>query len=204
MKKGILLLNGDPYTGNIDASDSCVWCCDGAYAWAKDKVRIDVNIGDYDSLDETPSPEPSAIYPREKDFTDGEMALHGMLEDGVEDITIYGAFGGREDHFMGNLHLLLAAHRSGVKIRMCSENTLIFPGSGRIELGAFIHKTVSVFPLYKDAHIKNSARLKYKYPKILRYGTCRGVSNIVEEEDAFIETDSESTVLIFVNVVATR
>lgn len=30
--KGILLLNGRPYGGKIEAGDAYVVCCDGAYA----------------------------------------------------------------------------------------------------------------------------------------------------------------------------
>ena len=48
--KAVILLNGEPYRGEIDASAARVWCCDGAYEWAKDRVRIDENLGDYDSL----------------------------------------------------------------------------------------------------------------------------------------------------------
>ena len=50
--KAIILLNGEPYRGEI-AEGAYVYCCDGAYKWAKDKVRIDENLGDYDSLQHT-------------------------------------------------------------------------------------------------------------------------------------------------------
>ena len=58
MKRGILLLNGEPYEGRIDDSDALVVCCDGAYAWAHGKVRIDKNVGDFDSLPYIPTPVP--------------------------------------------------------------------------------------------------------------------------------------------------
>lgn len=41
--KGIILLNGDRYGGEIDACGALVYCCDGAYKWAKNRVRIDKN-----------------------------------------------------------------------------------------------------------------------------------------------------------------
>ena len=43
--KAIILLNGEPYRGEIDAASARVWCCDGAYDWAKGRVRIDENLG---------------------------------------------------------------------------------------------------------------------------------------------------------------
>ncbi len=199
MKKAVLLLNGAPYNGDIDCEGCAVYCCDGAYSWAKGRVRIDKNIGDFDSLDEAPYPAPEEIYPSEKNFTDGEIAIQKILADGADDITIYGAFGGREDHFLGNLHLLLRASRGGAAVRMISEDTLIFPAGGRTELGEYVGKTVSVFPFSAAAHIIGSAGLKYAYPQRLCYGECRGVSNIVESGDAYLEVAEGDAVLIIIN-----
>ena len=78
--KGIILLNGEPYTEKINADGALVYCCDGAYNWAKGKVRIDKNIGDFDSLDIVPDPVPEEIYPAEKNFTDGEIAMSKLAK----------------------------------------------------------------------------------------------------------------------------
>ena len=196
--KGILLLNGDPYDGDIDARGALVYCCDGAYMWAKDKVKIDKNIGDFDSLSITPSPAPEELYPAEKDFTDGEIALRKLLAAGVDSVEIYGGFGGREDHFDGNLQLLYFAHSMGVTAKMVSKNTVIFAASGKIDLPCKKGTTISVLPFGGEAHIMGSEGLKYSYPKVLRYGECRGVSNIVEKEGAFVEV-KKGTVLVFIN-----
>ena len=92
--KAIILLNGEPYRGAI--AEGYVYCCDGAYKWAKDKVRIDENLGDYDSLPIIPTPAPKEIYPSEKNETDGEIALHRAIAAGATSITIYGGGGARE------------------------------------------------------------------------------------------------------------
>ena len=54
--KGIILLNGEPYSGEIKRDGAIVYCCDGAYEWAKAKVKIDKNLGDFDSLGYVPDP----------------------------------------------------------------------------------------------------------------------------------------------------
>ena len=59
--KGIILLNGEPYAEKIDDCGALVYCCDGAYRWAKGKLRIDKNLGDFDSLDEVPYPLPDEV-----------------------------------------------------------------------------------------------------------------------------------------------
>ena len=77
--KGVILLNGEPYKGEIDDTNALVFCADGAYNWAKGRVRIDENLGDFDSAAEIPFPRPAEIFPSEKNETDGEIALEKML-----------------------------------------------------------------------------------------------------------------------------
>ena len=57
--RALILLNGESYRGAIDASGAVVYCCDGAYDWAKGRVKIDVNLGDFDSLSYVPDPPPA-------------------------------------------------------------------------------------------------------------------------------------------------
>jgi thiamine pyrophosphokinase len=197
--KGILLLNGQPYEGAIDTTDAIVYCCDGAYNWACGKVKIDKNIGDFDSISGTPYPPPEEVYPSEKDFTDGEIALFKLIDAGATDIEIYGGGGGREDHFLGNLHLLYAAHKRGVKAAMITKLSVMFVGVGRVELSCKAGTTVSVLPFGGNVHIMESAGLKYSYPQTISYGECRGISNIVEESGAFIKFADGCVALIIIN-----
>lgn len=194
--KGIILLNGDPYAGEIDTDGALVYCCDGAYKWAKGRVRIDKNIGDFDSLNEIPDPAPEEIYPSEKNFTDGEIALFKLLGKGVSEVEIYGGGGGREDHFLGNIHLLFRAFKAGVSCRMVNKNSVLFPASGKIALGAYCGKTLSVLPFGGSLHIIESAGLKYAYPEVISYGECRGISNICESRSAYLTVEGVALVII--------
>lgn len=197
--KGILLLNGRPYTGEIDARGAYVVCCDGAYAWANGRVRINENVGDFDSLPYVPSPPPSEVYPSEKNFTDGEIALNKLLERGVDKIEIYGGFGGRQDHFLGNLHLLYSAHSRGVRAEMIDENSVIFAASCSIGLNGIKGKTLSVLPFGGALHIMGSTGLKYAYPGRIGYGECRGISNVAESDKASLTLAAGCVALIIVN-----
>ena len=197
--KGILLLNGEPYEGVIDDNGALVVCCDGAYEWARHKARIDKNVGDFDSLGYSPAPHPEEVYPSEKDYTDGEIALFKLFESGVDDIEIYGGGGGREDHFLGNLHLLYSAHKRGVKVKMITARSVIFPASGAVEFKDIEGATISVLPFGGKVHIMGSTGLKYSYPQALCYGVCRGLSNVVESECARLELGGGDTALIIIN-----
>ena len=198
--KAIILLNGEPYRGAI-AEGAYVYCCDGAYKWAKDKVRIDENLGDYDSLPIIPTPAPKEIYPSEKNETDGEIALHRAIAAGATNITIYGGGGAREDHFLGNLHLLYAAHKKGVRAEMITNYSRIFAGEGLITIDGCKGKTLSVLPFGGDVRVKESGGLKYPLHELeLCYGTTRGISNIALEDEAYLL--SEGTVLIMIDAEA--
>lgn len=195
--KGVLLLNGEPYGGKIDCKDALVYCCDGAYNWAKGKVRIDKNIGDFDSLSAIPDPPPEEIYPSEKNFTDGEIALEKLLSAGVDRIEIYGGTGGRADHFLGNLQLLYRAYSCKTECFMEDGNSIIFPASGKINLGKYAKKTLSVLPFGGPLHIMDYRGLKYAYPEYIGYGECRGISNVALTGNACLTV--EGVALIIVN-----
>lgn len=195
--RAIVLLNGEPYRGAIEDGGALVLCCDGAYDWAKGRVRIDVNLGDYDSLSYVPDPPPAQVYPSEKNFTDGELALQRAMAAGADVIEFYGGGGGREDHFLGNLHLLYAACRRGVRAVMVTNYARIFAAEGNVELCGLQGKTVSIVPFGGPAHILESGGLYYPLPDTFVYGSTRGISNVITAERAYFKT--EGVVLVFVD-----
>lgn len=197
--KGILLLNGQPYGGEIDCKDAYVVCCDGAYEWARGRVKIDENVGDFDSLGYIPEPPPEKIYPSEKNFTDGEIALFRLIARGVEKIEIYGGFGGRSDHFIGNLHLLRAAHNRKIPAKMIDESTVTFVGGGKLSVAGVKGKTFSLLPFGGAVHIIGSTGCKYAYPDTIGYGECRGISNVALTDDASVTIGENQCALIIVN-----
>ena len=196
--KAIILLNGEPYEGTIDDTNARVYCCDGAYRWAKGKVRIDETLGDFDSLDITPEPPPRKIYPSEKDLTDGEIALYSAIQNGAKEIQIYGGGGKREDHFLGNLHLLYAALQRGVKATLITNYASIFASKGETELLEMEGRTVSILPFGSLVHIIKSEGFYYPLDGLdLVYGSTRGISNVVISQKASFF--SEGVVLVIVN-----
>lgn len=197
MNKAVILLNGEPYRGEIAAEGARVYCCDGAYEWAKGRVRIDENLGDYDSLPYLPDPPPAEVYPAEKNYTDGELALLRAVKDGAAHILFYGGGGGREDHFLGNLHLLYAACKRGVRAEMITNYARIFAAEGRTELVGLRGKTVSLVPFGGTAHILESGGFHYPLPERFVYGSTLGISNVVSGDRAYF--DVRGVVLVFVD-----
>ena len=197
--KAIILLNGEPYNKEIDTAGSYVYCCDGAYRWAKNKLKIDETLGDFDSLDEVPTPAPSATYPVEKDMTDGEIALLRAIGAGYSEIEFYGGGGKREDHFIGNLHLLYLSLQRGVKATLVTNYARIFAAEGTVVLNGLKGRTVSVAPFGGSAHIMECDGFYYPMPQTFVYGSTRGISNVVIKDRATFT--AEGKVLVFINHV---
>mgnify|MGYP000965364009 CR=1 FL=1 len=72
-----------------------------------------VILGDFDSVDSgwrsslgAESTAPTVLYyPRDKDKTDGQLAVEYALDAKIKKICVYGGLGRRFDHTLGNLGL---------------------------------------------------------------------------------------------------
>ena len=91
------------------AGDLCI-AADSGYRHAQTLgVRVDVLLGDFDSLGEPKNvDERTEILrvPVEKDFTDTQLAVETAIRRGADDIVIIGGLGGRLDHTLSNLAIL--------------------------------------------------------------------------------------------------
>ena len=84
----------------------------GALTALQSKLPLLCAIGDFDSV--TPQEKAYieahttiAQLPAHKDETDTEIALFYALEHGYDEIILYGGLGGRMDHTMANMYLLM-------------------------------------------------------------------------------------------------
>ncbi len=193
-RRGVILLNGEPYRGEI--APGFTVCCDGALRWAEGRAHIDVKAGDFDSLGYIPSG--ARVYPAEKNFTDGEIALDLLLARGCKEIDVYGCGGGRDDHFFGNLQLAYAAYMRGARATLHTNFTDVYCASGKVEWKGLRGKTLSLAPVGERAHILESEGLKYPLKDLtLAAGSCRGISNVVEADAAHVVCGA-GTLFVFV------
>jgi len=160
-------------------------------------LRPDLLIGDMDSLEATP-PEgiPCKRFPREKDDTDLSLALEEAITRGYKHIIVTGAWGGRPDHGVANLQLLVKAARRGRFVQMlCGDCTATaITGGSTVRLKG--HGTVSVFAHGGEARGVTICGLKYPLENaILRDDTPLGVSNTLSGEG--IITLAHGALLIF-------
>ena len=97
-------------------ADDFVIAADGGYRYClAEKLKIDLLLGDFDSLSQIPQVENVERFPVEKDDTDTMLALKKGLSLGYRSFRIFGGTGGRLDHTLANLQsLLYLAERDAV------------------------------------------------------------------------------------------
>ncbi len=196
--KGIILLNGQPYLGKIDTTNAFTVCCDGALNWAKDvNIAPDLCVGDFDSLGYIP--DGAKVFPAEKDYTDGEIALDELIKRGADVIYIYGGGGGRDDHFLGNVGLLIKARELNVKAVMVTNYTEFCLVDGFVIVDRPVGTTVSMVPITQKLHINSSVGFKYPMSDLtVKMGESRGLSNVTTKEKAAIDIDCGVAILFVV------
>lgn len=183
--KGILLLNGLPPKQNVRTDGNFCVCTDGAYVWAEEKgIKPDLVIGDFDSLGYVPSDCRTVTFPVMKNETDGEIAIKLLREKGCDEVDVYGAYGKRTDHFLGNLALLGIGLDIGVKVRIIGEDEIIFLGEGKVDIKTKQKRTISLVPYGDSAHIIDSKGLFYPLKDlVLKRDDTRGISNVAQDEE---------------------
>ncbi len=150
-------------------------------------------VGDLDSLDEGEHKRLSAlgcrfvVHPVAKDETDLELALHWCCRDGATDITVVGAFGGRPDHWLGNVMLLADPRLRHRRVTLRSRQWELWLSRGDALIQGGAGDTVSLIPL--SALVTGIVTDGLLYPlhgETLRRGPARGVSNVMTQRVATV------------------
>lgn len=111
----------------MESKSELIICADGGQDIAlKYGITPDVVIGDFDSSAEKKLFKCEYItYPVEKDITDAEACLNYALEQGATNIIFYGGMGGRFDHTLGALSLLIQGAESFARVRLIDGHNIV-------------------------------------------------------------------------------
>lgn len=156
-------------------------------------------------------------YPSEKDETDLELALEyaasrlklmdqaGQQEPAqkepssnkqemLKDIWLLGATGGRVDHLLGNLALMLGFFKRGIRIRAKDPYHELWLIRGQEKLKGEKGQELSLIPISEFAVVRTEGLYYPLNNDTLRQDATRGISNVFLGEDAFVDV-SEGVVL---------
>lgn len=162
-------------------------------------------VGDLDSL----SPATVALleeagvpierHPREKDATDGELALRAAVTRGATVIRIAGALGGpRVDHAIASLRLLALPELAGLEVALVTPSDTV-----RLLRGPVSHRVtgapgdlVSLLPLAEPVAGVTTTGLRYALDgATLRSGPTLGVSNELVGAEATVQIRSGALIV---------
>ncbi len=140
-------------------------------------------------------------YPKEKDYVDTQLVLEWILEKGADEITFLGATGGRLDHFLANINILMLALKQKVPAYIVdSRNRIRLTDSTlSIERQDMYGKYLSLLPLTSTVTGVTLRGLKYLIEDYtLEVGIARAISNEMDETSDKAEILLRTGVLIVV------
>ena len=190
----VVVANGEfAYPRRLEAAlgtADVIVAADGAAAWLVAHGRPPhLLVGDMDSIDPVLLEQLAAAgcrlvrHPTHKDETDTELALHEAAALGARRITILGALGGRIDHAMANIMLLLMPVLAGVETAIYDGRSRLFviregsPCREGTTIAGEPGDVLSLIPLGGDAEGVRTEGLEYPLrDETLAFGPARGVS----------------------------
>ncbi len=149
----------------------------GVLTLIKEGIFVDKAFGDFDSVMEEEFAfikkhvDELQTFPPEKDETDMELAISWAIKQRPEKIRIFGATGGRLDHFFANIQLLFKpmAFHNTVPMEIIDRQNII----SLIQAGTHIierndeYKYISFIPFHGE--VEGLTLIGFKYPLTLRH-----------------------------------
>lgn len=198
----LLFANGEANPGTmiqraLDEVDApYVLCADGGALNALKFHRTPQTIvGDMDSLTALQAAEFAAQgaelvqYPVDKDETDLELALCWAARRQAAAIYIVGGLGGRFDQTLANVYLLALPELDDIHIEIVdAEQSIRLLKPGQHQVKGQAGDTISLIPISRAAGGITTSALKYPLRgEPLQFGPARGLSNVMQTDQASIE-----------------
>lgn len=177
----------------FDRKYDLVIACDKGYLYAKKmKLRVDIVMGDFDSMPMPKDAKNIIAVSSVKDDTDTGLAIKYALANNYKNIDIICALGKRIDHTIANISMLkyIVDHDGNGRI-IGKDVKLIICKNKKISIKKEKSSYLSVFSLTDKSKIKYIKGTKYDIKnKTLSNSFPLGVSNEFKNEKAEIKVES--------------
>lgn len=135
-------------------------------------------------------------FPKDKDYTDGELILQHISKLNYDEIIIIGGLGGRIDHLLTNLNLIFKFKN----LEFVTEKERIFSIEKKAELTGLRGKTISFVPFSEKVEGLTLEGFKYPLNKyILHQGDSICMSNIAVDDICKVTFDTGKLMGIILN-----
>jgi thiamine pyrophosphokinase len=164
-------------------------------------VRVDVLVGDLDSVTTSPIPDDVVIerYPVDKDQTDLDLALELAMREDPARVVVIGGTGGRFDHEISAIGLIGSDRWAGIdELDWISPRGRAYVVRRRRILHGDVGATVSLVPVGGPVTGLTTVGLQWELDgDDLQPWTTRGVSNVMRGPVADIRIDSGCLLVVF-------
>ena len=99
----------------LNPDDFNIFCDSGLFHQEALGIEPHLIVGDFDSHENPHLNVETIVLPCEKDDTDTVYAVKEAVKRGFDNFLLLGAAGGRLDHTLGNLSILLSLHAQGTR-----------------------------------------------------------------------------------------
>lgn len=159
--------------------------------------QVDLVVGDMDSVgaealgDAVDAGVRVERHPVDKDATDLELALDGLLDARTEQVVVIGADAGRMDHLVGGLLTLCSPRFAPLGIQAWLGGALVVPVHERQRIPGRPGQQVSILPVHGAAEGVRTGGLRWPlHGERLEPGTSRGTSNEFLADVAEVSVDA--------------
>lgn len=173
-------------------------CCDSGLKHREGlDIVPDLIVGDFDSYENPQLNIETITLPREKDDTDTVFAVKEALSRGFQDFLLVGVIGGRLDHTLGNVSLLLmldAQGKTATALDVFSEMEIVSGQPVQIQDCYTYFSLLNISGTAQSITIKNA-----KYPLDDAEITCEyqyGISNEVLPGKIAVVTVNQGRLLL--------
>ncbi len=192
-----LFLNGTRPKSVPDILQYDIICAtDGAYDFLeKNNIRPNFISGDLDSLQHLPA-DIKVVHTPDQNFTDFDKIVNILFEQKYTDIDVYGASGGEQDHFLGNIHTAIF-WKEKVNFTFFDAYGFYFVAKPHSKIHDCLGKTISLVPFSAVTNITTSGLQYALAQEDLVFGKRIGTRNKANHDTVEITFDS-GDLLIFV------
>ena len=196
MKKTVVIVAGGIFQNReflmqeiSKIDDPFIICADGAARYvAYFDIVPDMIVGDMDSIEEEMLNDliqrgsKVHMYREDKDESDTQLALQHAMDMEPGEIVIFGALGGRIDHSLANISLLVMAAEKDIPAKIVDESCELFLVKDSCEITGEKGSTLSLLPL--SSEVTGITIRGFEFPltdAVMRIGTPCGISNRLRE-----------------------
>ena len=186
------------YLADLVLKHENIICADGAVRYLRSIQRLpSIVLGDLDSIDENDlnwirdNGVPVVTFDVKKDYTDTELAIRYAIEQESKTITLTGALGGRIDHSLGNIYLLVLISQSNCSGIIIEEKQDIHLIDRQTLFHWKIGDSISFVPISPTVEGVTLHGFEYGLEEETLYlGHTRSISNVVVDENQMVTVES--------------